>query len=115
MARSKAEADLDKALAQVFGPAAVTPEMAVKVFGKTLFVDRVMQGYKLAFEVDGRQHDQYVEFYHRDREGYLSAKERDRLKKLWLEANGFTLIRFNSKDNITADLVRSRVQSALET
>lgn len=113
-ARSKGEADLDEALAAVFGPAAVTRELAIKVRGKTLFVDRVLKGYGLAFEVDGGQHDQFNEFFHGDANGFASSKERDRLKALWLEANGFTLIRFSSKDKITAELVRKRVQSALE-
>jgi very-short-patch-repair endonuclease len=114
VARSKGEADLDAALAVVFGPAAVRQEMAVKVFGKTLFVDRVLPGYMLAFEVDGQQHDEFIEHFHRDKEGYLSSKERDRLKARWLEVSGYTLIRFNSKDKITTDLLRSRIKVALE-
>jgi len=115
MAKSKAEAALDSALVEVFGPAVVTTEMPVKVFGKTLYVDRVLQGYKIAFEVDGRQHDEYVEFFHRDRDGFMSAKERDRLKKLWLGANGYKLVRFKHTEKITAELVRKRVSEALDT
>jgi very-short-patch-repair endonuclease len=112
-ARSKGEAALDIALAEVFGPTAVTREMPIKIFGRTLFVDRVLQGYKIAFEVDGIQHDAFNEFFHGNADGFKSHKERDKYKAAWLDANGFTLIRFKSKDKISPELVRQRVQTAI--
>lgn len=112
VAKSKAERDLDIALKAVFGPAVVTKEMPIRIGGRTLFVDRVLQGLKWAFEVDGRQHDAYSAYHHRDKEGFDDSKLRDRMKEAWLRVNGYTIIRFKHNETITADLLRQRIAEA---
>ena len=114
VAKSKGEAALDTALVEVFGPAAVTREMPVKIYGRTLFVDRVLRGYGLAFEVDGIQHDKFSPYHHKDGDGFANSQARDKAKQAWLEANGFTVIRFKHNETITADLLRKKVAAALK-
>lgn len=113
-AKSKGEAALDDALREVFGPTAVSEELAVKVRGRTLYVDRVIRSLRIAFEVDGRQHSEFVAFHHGDRDGFAASKERDSLKSRWLDANGYTLIRFSHTDKITPELLRRRLNDALK-
>jgi very-short-patch-repair endonuclease len=113
MAKSKQEADLDRALVEVFGPAAVKSEKTIRVRGKTLYVDRVIEAYKIAFEIDGRQHNEYVEHFHGDAQGFTDAQTRDRFKEQWLTANGYSLVRFNFDEAVTAQSVRDRLVAAL--
>ena len=54
---------------------------------------------KIAIEVDGRQHDEYVEFFHRNsRENYLNGIVRDSEKREWLELNGYAIIQIKENE-----------------
>ena len=112
--KSKQEVELDRALAEVFGPAAVKSEKSIKVRGKTLFVDRVLESYKIAFEIDGRQHQEFVAHFHGDAQGFQDAKIRDSLKEQWLEANGYSIVRFAHNEIVTAQTVRDRLVQVLQ-
>jgi very-short-patch-repair endonuclease len=112
--RSALEAALDKALEELYPYDAVKSDWPIKVKGKTLYVDRVLLGPKIAIEADGRQHSEYTEHFHRDADGFRSSKERDALKVAWLEANGFTLVRFDHKEEISAATLRTKILEALD-
>ncbi len=58
---------------------------------------------KLVVEVDGRQHDEFVPFFHGDRntsDKYAKQKSRDRLKDEWCEINGFRFVRIKIEDDL---------------
>jgi len=111
---STLEDALDKALAKVFPNEQVTKQFPIKVRGRTLYVDRVLQSRKVAIEVDGRQHSEFVEHFHKDAEGFKDSKERDRLKDGMLKFLGYAVVRFKHDETITAALLRKRVLKALK-
>ena len=112
--RSKQEIELDKALAEVFGPAAIKSEKPIKIRGRTLFVDRVLESYRIAFEIDGRQHSEFVAHFHGDAQGFKESQARDSLKTQWLEANGYSIVRFAHNESVTAEAVRARLVAVLK-
>ena len=46
----------------------------------------------LAVEYNGRQHYEYVPFFHASKEAYHNQRYRDELKKIWCKQAGITLI-----------------------
>jgi very-short-patch-repair endonuclease len=113
-ARSSLEAALDEVLKQLYPEHSIRHDFPIKVNRATLFVDRVILALRLAFEIDGRQHSEFVAHFHVNAEGFKSHKTRDRLKEQWLEENGFTLIRIAPDEIITAKSIRSRIIEALK-
>jgi very-short-patch-repair endonuclease len=113
MARSRLEETLDTVLKELFPNDRFVEDWPIKVRGRTLFVDRVLPTRKLAFEIDGRQHLEYVQYFHKDHDGFVSHKERDRVKTEWLATNHYTLIRLAHNDKITVKEVRARILMAL--
>lgn len=114
MARSQLEADLDAALKELYPQERVIEDMPIKVRGRTLFVDRVIAGPKIAIEADGRQHFEYVKGFHQNADGYAAHKHRDRIKEEWLADNGYTLVRFRYDEKIDAKLLRDKILQALK-
>lgn len=114
MARSKGEADLDTVLKKLFPNDTIVSEYPIQVGRTTLFVDRVIHDKKLAFEYDGRQHDEFSEFHHKDAEGFQASKHRDRLKMAWLDLHGYKLVRITHTEKISISLVRKKVLAALK-
>ena len=57
--------------------------------------------------VDGLQHFQYVQHFHKDDAGYIDSIKKDRIKTEWAEANGVVIIRFNDS-NLPKDHIELR-------
>ena len=60
----------------------------------TLYADFYIPNRSLVVEVHGRQHFEYVSFFHQDRLTFHKARARDRDKKAWCEINQIELIEF---------------------
>ena len=60
----------------------------------TLFADFYIPNRSLMVEVHGRQHFEYISFFHEDRLAFHKAKARDRDKRVWCEINHIELIEF---------------------
>jgi hypothetical protein len=54
----------------------------------------------LAVECDGRQHHEYVEFYHKNRLGFANQVQRDNQKDRFCTLNAIKLIRVKESDNL---------------
>lgn len=52
------------------------------------------RGFAL-IEVDGIQHRMFVEYFHRNHEGFLAARERDRVKTTYCAGRGIVLFRLD--------------------
>lgn len=63
-----------------------------------LRVDFLCPAKKLAIECDGRQHTNYVGFFHGNRLGYLNSIIRDDKKEKILLSNGFKIVRITDSD-----------------
>lgn len=66
-------------------------------------------------EVQGRQHTEFVKHFHADKRAFLQQKERDNLKRIWVEENDFYLIRINYDEEITEALVLDKIMRAMES
>ncbi len=62
------------------------------VTGCKLELDCYNPELKLAIEYNGRQHYEYVPFFHKNKEAMLNQKYRDEMKKTKCIQNGITLI-----------------------
>jgi very-short-patch-repair endonuclease len=114
MARSKLEALLDKALAELYPHERIRSDWAIKIPpGRTLYVDRIIPGARVAVEADGRQHSTFIKYMHGDADGFRSHQERDRIKAEWLAANGYTLVRVAYNETISAGMIREKILAAL--
>ena len=59
---------------------------------RRLRVDFLDTTKKIAIEHQGKQHNNYVEHFHKNRTGYYRSIQRDTLKLEMLELNGYTLV-----------------------
>lgn len=57
-----------------------------------LFVDFFIPQLKLMVEAHGRQHYEYVHFFHEDMTGFMKSKKRDANKAQWCKINKITLV-----------------------
>lgn len=71
--------------------------------GDGLHLDFFLPRKMLGIEVQGRQHDKFVEFFHGDAEGFKRQKARDSRKEYWCEINNIRLVKISvgeKKENI---------------
>ena len=81
---------------------------------KKLFFDYYIREYNLLFEIQGRQHYEYVEHFHTDREGFFESKRRDNLKREYCQKNGYTLVELKYDEKIeTTDELLEIINNAL--
>ena len=79
-----------------------------------LFIDIYVPRLNLAFEYDGEQHFRYNSHFHKDRTAFLQAKKRDYKKDEKCEEKGITLIRVRFDEELTKELVLSKIEGALD-
>lgn len=80
-------------LQQLYPMCGIYEEIPIVVEGrKKLFLDFYIPTIQQAIEVHGRQHYEYIPFYHRDKLQFLMSKANDRKKQEWCELNSITLI-----------------------
>ena len=88
--RSKVQRQVKKFLKDYWSKCIVYEEFPV--YGSRMSVDILNATKKNAVEVQGRQHDEYNKFFHKNKINYLYSMERDFNKKKWLEQNDFQLV-----------------------
>jgi hypothetical protein len=88
--RGKFQSEVGEILSAFFVGDYVLEEFPVA--GERLFIDFFMPKTKLAVEVHGRQHYEFVEHFHGDKAAFLATKARDKRKVLWCELNKIKLI-----------------------
>lgn len=60
--------------------------------GIGLFGDFYLPQIKLMVEAHGRQHYEFVHFFHQDMVGFVKSKKRDAAKAAWCDINKITLV-----------------------
>ena len=78
------------------------------VTGANLELDIYNEGLKLAIEYNGRQHYDYVPFFHKNYEHFQTQKYRDEIKKMLCKQNGIHLIeiKYNSTPTEIATIIK---------
>lgn len=83
--------------------------------GERLRLDVYCPRYKLAAEYHGRQHFDYVEYFHDDIYGFQDSLKRDGRKIQICEDLGITLVVFRYNDKLTEEAVLGRLLEAIKT
>lgn len=68
------------------------------VFGSRMKIDIFDATTKVAYEINGKQHNAYVPFFAKNRSGYLKQIKRDCKKAKWCEDNGILLVEIFPSD-----------------
>jgi hypothetical protein len=68
------------------------------VYGTLQKVDFLNATKKVAIEVNGRQHSEYVPHFHKNKANFLKSIKRDWIKTEWLESNDYELIEIETAD-----------------
>lgn len=89
-------------------------EHYVNYRGTKLFFDFYIKKLDVFVEVQGRQHTHFVKHFHKDKEAFLKQKERDNLKRIWVEENDFHLVRINYDEEVTEELLLEKIERAME-
>lgn len=63
--------------------------------GKNAFLDFFIPQPRVCIEVNGRQHFEFVQFFHNNLIGFKLQQKADREKREWLALNKIKLIEFN--------------------
>ncbi len=71
----------------------------VELPGTGLTADFVLPQRRLVVEIDGRQHREFVPFFHGTYLEFLASRGRDRRKAGWCESNDFRLVRLSDEDD----------------
>jgi len=79
-----------------------------------LFLDIYLPQLGVAFEFDGEQHFTYSEHFHGSLDAFRASKKRDALKTARCHHLGISLVRVRYDEEMTKDLVLSKLQQALD-
>lgn len=87
-------------LKKIFPNLTILREMTC--FGTRLRLDFFIPSIKIAFEFDGKQHEEYSDFFHKSRINYAKSQLNDMKKHRWCDINNIVLIRIDKKklDNL---------------
>lgn len=95
--RSALHVQVRALLKEVFPSEKLLEEVPLPSTG--LFGDFYLPQTKLMVEAHGRQHYEYVHFFHQNIKGFMESKKRDRIKKEWCDLNGITLVALSYAEN----------------
>jgi len=110
---SKLSESTKKFLKEVFPHNLILEEFYVNFMGTRLFFDFYVKELDLLIEVQGAQHDKYIEHFHGDKEGFLSSKRRDNLKKEYCQRTGSVLIEVRSEKELVKNKFLRRIWEAI--
>ena len=68
--------------------------------GVRLPYDIVIMDKKVIIEYDGRQHFEWIPFFHKTKKAFLKAQRRDKIKEQLAKIHGYNVIRISYKDNL---------------
>lgn len=88
-------------LRELFPHNVILKEYYVNYKGNRLFFDFYIKDLGIVFEIQGRQHKEFVKHFHQDRAGFFESKKRDNLKAEYTETNKipFVVIDYDEKIN----------------
>ena len=81
-----------KLLKELYPGEWILEEVPARTDKSTLYIDFIIKRHQIVVEVQGPQHTEFSEFFHKTQEGFRDSQRRDRDKANWCEVNGLTLI-----------------------
>lgn len=97
--KSKIQYACGQLLKESFPSSNILEELPIPKHG--LILDFFLPDENLAFEINGRQHDEYTPFFHKNRKVFGEAQQRDNDKQLWCDKNNITLVIVYSAEELS--------------
>lgn len=91
----------------------ILKEHYVNYKGVRLFFDFYMKDLNILFEIQGRQHKEFVKHFHGDRAGFFEQKKRDNLKQEYVEINSIPLVMVEYNEEIDFFKLAGKMACAL--
>ncbi len=104
--RSQGQYHLGQQLRNLYKSAAILEEFQIP--GSKLSLDFYVPSFRVAFEFQGEQHDQFNAFFHKDKNDFVKQSQRDQNKKDWCRLNSIKLIEIR-EPNITLEQLKSTI------
>lgn len=95
---SRLSEDVRALIVQAFPFYKLRAEHYVNFRNTKLYFDFYLPELKIAFEAQGRQHDEFVEHFHGTAYNFKMYKKRDGFKKEWADENDVVLIEIRDAD-----------------
>lgn len=92
---SKPHRELKDKLKEKYSLDIIVEEFPLPGLKPKLYADFFLPNRNIIYEIDGRQHYEYVPFFHKNKLAFAKAKARDKRKEDWCYQNDITLIRIN--------------------
>jgi very-short-patch-repair endonuclease len=100
---SRASQKLHTLLRQLFPTHKIVEEYT---FTNGLRLDFYIPDLNVAFEMDGEQHFEYIDHFHKTKSEYYISQNRDEQKDYICEQLGINLIRFRYDDELTIEAIQ---------
>ena len=86
---------------EIYPLSLVYEEVRVPIYKrKYLVFDFFLPQFYIFIEIQGEQHEKYVSYFHKSKEGWAKASTRDKAKAEWAALNNFLLIEFKHNESI---------------
>jgi hypothetical protein len=87
----------------------ILPGIKTEINNRPLIIDFYINAPKIAVEVQGEQHYNFVSFFHTNKLEYFRAKKLDALKHKWCNINNIRLVilPYNQSDEDWEKLIRN--------
>lgn len=105
--RSAGQYMLGRLLRQIYGFNSLILE-EFPLPGERLWFDFFMPHHRLAFEYQGKQHDEFVKLFHGDKRGFERTQQRDIRKREWCELNEISLVEV--RDTVTPEELQQLIE-----
>lgn len=86
-----------------------------EAIGERLRLDVYCPAYRLGAEYHGRQHFEFVPYFHNDKDGFRDSQRRDERKQEICNDLGIALVVFRYNDTLTEDAVYERMLDTLRS
>lgn len=99
--RSQYHLNARKLLLELYPTLTICEEVPITIRrGQTSYLDFYLPLRKMAVEVHGRQHFEYVPHFHHTLAAYAKARRRDEEKREFCDINNITLIEFPYNESV---------------
>lgn len=108
--KSKCQSILGDILISIWPNVTIYEE--VPCCGTKLRLDFYIPTLNIAIEMQGRQHDEMVPFFHKNKYGFMLSRSRDFTKDEWCKINNITLIKIFEKD-LNKEMIRQIINESI--
>ena len=74
-------------------------------------LDIYIEDKNLCIEYNGKQHYEYIPFFHKDKEAFKRSQKRDQLKKELLKQHNIKLVQIKYDTEITEKLIKEIIKN----